>query len=97
MSSHLLKMILLIATVISTSSCTIGLRKETHIVYASIGEVPIEFRGALRVAMNDPIRVTIVGDKETVASLDLGGYYIISPSDLKLFLKALKAYDEPSH
>jgi hypothetical protein len=79
--------LLLIVTI--TSSCTIGLRKETRIVYAGFAKQPEEFKGALRVATNDEIPVTIVGDKETYSEMSLGGYYIVSPSDLKAFVEAV--------
>lgn len=75
------------------SSCTVGLRRETRIVYASIGKQDEEMKGALRIATNDEILVTIVGDTETVTEMDLGGYYAVSAADLKLFIKAVKALD----
>jgi len=85
-------MLFLISILIS--SCTVGLRQQTNIVYASIGKQDEELKGALRIATNDEIPVTIVGNKETFAEMDLGGYYAVSAADLKLFIKAVKALKE---
>lgn len=87
---HLLLWILLLIAIAIFNGCTVGLRKQTDIVYASIGKQEEEFKGALRIATNNEIRVTIAGDKETVSHMDLGGYYAVSAADLKLFIKAVR-------
>lgn len=68
-------------------SCTIGLRRETRVVYASIATEPEAVKGLVRVATNDKIPVT-VGDEHL--RLDLGGYYVVSAADLQTMITALK-------
>lgn len=85
--------LLLIATLIS-SGCTVGLRKETRVVYAGLGKQPEEAKGAIRIATNSKIPVTIVGDTQTHVSMDLGGYYVISATDLRIFVDALRRVND---
>lgn len=82
--SSLIMMILLIVTVLCLSSCTLGTKQQVDIVYASVTP-PIS--GGIRIATNKPIPVTIGGN---YSEQDFGGFYIVSESDLRAFLKAVQ-------
>jgi hypothetical protein len=60
------------------------------IVYASYAKLPQEAQGALRIATNEKIPVTIVGKEKVQDELDLGGYYVIHGRDLKAFINELQ-------
>ena len=67
--------------------CTFGLRRETSIIYASIAAEPECVKGMLRIATNRRIPVTVMaGDESYTTALNLGGYYVISASDLKTLI-----------
>jgi hypothetical protein len=82
---RLAQVLLLLSLTVIISGCTLGLRKSTKIVYGNIA-APIG-QGAVRIATNDQITVTV--DAE-VSTMDLGGYYVLSSGDMKLFIKLLK-------
>lgn len=71
---------------LAISSCTIGIKQKTTIVYSSMSK-PIEYKGLIRVATNKKIEVTI-NNKPSL--IDAGGYYIIHKSDLKKLLDIAK-------
>jgi hypothetical protein len=73
--------ILLLVTMLS--SCTIGIRREVVIVYASIAKTPDNVQALPRIATNERIRVTIAGEQTTI---DAGGFFIISAQDLTALL-----------
>jgi len=71
---------------------SIGCSKQT-VVYAGFGSVPNEAMGVIRIATNTPIEVTIVGEKDIYTSKNLGGYYVISATDLKSFVYVMEQYN----
>ncbi len=70
--------------------CTIGTKEKIRIVYAGYSSNVKQAKGAIRIATNKRIPVTIEGAKDIIASIDLGGMYVISKPDLKAFLAALE-------
>jgi len=76
--------------IISTSGCTIGIKEKTKVIYVSQFKVPEECKGALKIATNKKIPVTIEGEKDVYTEMDLGGYYAIKAQDLKGFVDALQ-------
>lgn len=76
---------------ISISGCLIGVKQKNTIVYSGFAKTPIEAKGAIRVATNDKIRVTVVGKSDFETEMDLGGMYVIRGSDLKALINAAKA------
>lgn len=87
-------LVMLVASVLflSTGCETVGVKKEVSVVYASPFRPP-DANGALKIATNEPIPVTIEGDSDTYAEMDLGGMYAIPASELELFLNALEEYN----
>lgn len=57
-------------------------------MYVSYYREPAEAQGAIRIATNKKIPVTIVGKDDINTELDLGGMYVITGSDLKGFINA---------
>lgn len=72
---------------INLNGCSIGVKEKVRIIYVSYSNLPEEAQGALRIATNDLIPVTIVGEKDVSTKLNLGGYFVISKDDLKALLK----------
>jgi hypothetical protein len=60
---------------------------QTKIVYVGFAAPDDTAKGALKVATNEGIPVTIEGDAQTSAVMNVGGYYLISASDLKAFIQ----------
>jgi len=80
---YALLLLLAMSCFVSILGCKITLG-DTRIVYASYAQD--EYKSAIRVATNDPIPVTVGA---TYSEESLGGYYIVSPSDLKAFINAV--------
>ena len=74
---------------LNTNGCTIGVKEKERIIYVSFSKTPEELKGALKIATNDPIPVTVVGEEETYSELNLGGYYVVHENDLRAFIKAI--------
>ena len=72
---------------LSTAGCSIGIKEKHTIVYTGFAKEPIEAKGAIRIASNAKIKVTV--GKHTT-EMDLGGMYVIRGADLKAFVQALK-------
>jgi hypothetical protein len=88
----ILFLLLILSFSLNTAGCgTIGIKEKSRIVYVSFAKTPEELKGALRVATNEPIPVTVVGEEETEAELNLGGYYLVHENDLKAFLNAIRS------
>ncbi len=63
------------------------LTNDVKIIYSGFAKTPEESKGAIRIATNDKIKVTIAGSD---TKMDLGGMYVVKGSDLKAFVRALK-------
>lgn len=79
-------MILLIVT----TGCSIGVKEKQTLVYASFAAAPEEAKGAIKIATNKPIPITVEGEKDLYTKMDLGGYYVVSARDLRAFINAIK-------
>ena len=80
----LIVLILMICS-ISTGGCF-----QTDVIYTSFNKMPEEAFGAIRIATNDPIPITILGKTEITTKKNLGGYFAIHPNDLKAFIQCIK-------
>lgn len=60
---------------------------DREIVYAGFAKNPEELNGAISIATNRPISVTIVGDTTTLTQMDLGGMIVIRRADLKKLIE----------
>lgn len=70
------------------------MKEHDVIVYASYSQ-DAEIGGAIRIATNEPIPVTIIADgKEVSTTKDLGGYFVVHKTDLKAFIAAVKASEK---
>lgn len=76
---------LLILTLIS--GCAIGIKEKQTVIYAGFAKSPEELQGAIRIATNTKIPVTIIGETETLTEMDLGGMIAIREADLKYLVK----------
>ena len=86
-----MRLLLLITALILLSGCTIGVRTEYRVVYAGIAKTPDNMKGLIRIATNKAIDITIQDASEPVVTKkDLGGYYVISGSDLSTLIDAAK-------
>lgn len=79
---------------INSSGCTIGVKERFRVIYVQHSKLPEETHGALRIATNKKVPVTIVGKTDVHAELNIGGYFVISAGDLKAFIQAVKALDK---
>jgi len=71
----------------STQGCSIGVKEKFSIVYVTYNPDP-DVKGAIRVATNKKIPVTIVGKEDVFTEIDIGGYYVIHKNDLKALVEA---------
>lgn len=71
-------------------SCSIGIKSKYRIVYVSYSKSLTEAKGAIRIATNKKIPVTVQGKEDVFTNRDLGGMYVISKPDLKVMFAALK-------
>jgi len=88
MKAHLI--LILTLTFLSSSflGCsTIGVKRETIIVYTTLGKHDAALNGLIRVATNKPIPVTV---NDISSNFNAGGYYLVHGSDLKKLNKRVK-------
>lgn len=81
----------MIAYMISISGCTVGVKERERIIYARYAKMPQELDGAIQIATNEEIPVTIIGEKDVQTEMDLGGYVAVNAYDLEALLE--KAQD----
>ncbi len=78
-------LLLLMSCLTVTAGCS-----HTRIVYAGYGK-PLEgSNGALRIATNEKVSVTVVGVNDVEKEMDLGGMFAVSKPDLKAFFEAVE-------
>ena len=80
---------LLLTSFLLSTGCSIGVKEKQTIVYASFAKDP-EIKGAIKVATNQKILVTVAGKTNIATKFDAGGYYLVHERDLRAFLDALK-------
>lgn len=66
---------------IIASGCSIGIKEKQTIVYAGFAKSQDESKGAIRIATNKGIPVTIVGEKDISTTKDLGGMIVVREAD----------------
>ncbi|TRZ51628.1 MAG: hypothetical protein D4S01_04375 [Dehalococcoidia bacterium] len=59
----------------------------SKIVYAGFAKTPVELKGAISIATNKPIVVTVISDTTTVTKMDLGSMIAVRRADLALLIK----------
>lgn len=64
---------------------------DRKIVYAGFAKDYRELKGAISIATNKPVAVTIIGDTKTVTTMDLGGMIAVRRADLKLLIERSNA------
>lgn len=69
-----------------STGCSIGVKEKLTIVYVSFAK-DSEIKGAIRVATNKDIPVTVDGK---LAKFNAGGYYLVHERDLKAFIDAVR-------
>jgi len=80
---------------LSTTGCSIGIKEEVRLVYVSITQ-HAEVDGAIKIATNEPIPVTVEGSDNILTQLDLGGMYAISSQDLEVLINEAKKHTNPT-
>ena len=70
-----------------------------RIIYVGYARPPAA-DGAVKIATNEPIAVTVSGKTDHAATLDLGGWYAITGGDLQALVDIVRLYQaehaEPS-
>ena len=69
--------------------CSIGVKEKQTVIYCSFAKDP-NIKGAIKVATNKPIPVTVVGKTDVSTEFNAGGYYLVHERDLRAFLEAMK-------
>jgi hypothetical protein len=63
----------------------------TKLVYCGFAKAPAELNGAIKIATNELVPVTIEGDTVSYTGMDLGGMYAVRGADLKLLIQKANA------
>ena len=74
---------------LNMTACSIGVKEKVRIIYVSFAKDP-EIKGAIKVATNKPILVTVEGKTDVAEDFNAGGYYLVHERDLRAFLEAMK-------
>ena len=77
-----------------TGCWTLGVKENDRIIYVSFAAPLDEIQGAIRIATEKPIPVTVVGKQDISTKMNLAGYYAVSAADLRAFVAAVKAQKE---
>ena len=87
----MLKLLLSLTLVLTIcSGCSFGVKEKQTIVYAGFAKEPLELRGAIRIATNRKIPVTVIGETKIQTHMDLGGMVVVKAADLKALYIAYK-------
>lgn len=80
-----------IFTLILALACAtlFGCGMKERVVVVSVTKHPEEGKGLLYVATNKPMDVAIQGS-DLVYKRDMGGYYLIHPSDMEAMINAIR-------
>jgi len=76
-----------IILILSTSGCSIGIREKQLIVYCGFAKTAPELKGAIRIAENEKLKVTIEGEEQIATEMHLGGMIAIRTADLTELIK----------
>jgi len=66
---------------VSTSGCVIGVKERVIITYVGFARSHEESTGAIRIASNKKIPVTIIGEDDLSTEMDLGGFLAVREED----------------
>jgi len=64
-----------------------------RIVYVGYARPPA-VDGAVRIATSQPVDVTIEGQADISTTLNIGGWYVITPGDLQAFIEIVREHRE---
>ena len=82
-------MILMLTSIsIAVTGCSIGVKEKQTIVYAGFAKSPEELKGAIRIATNKKIPVTVVGEKDISTTKDLGAMIAVREADYKALVRS---------
>ena len=68
--------------ILSTSGCSIGVKEIVRPIYCGFAKTPLELKGAVRIATNRKIKVTVVSKTDVDTEMDLGGMIAVRSVDL---------------
>ena len=81
------------AILILLTSSTGCLFSRTTVVYAGFAKSPVELKGAIKIATNKKVPITVEGD-DAISTMDLGGMYAVRGADLKLLIQMANAKND---
>ena len=84
----LLLILMLTSISIAVTGCSIGVKEKQTIVYAGFAKDPEELKGAIRIATNKQIPVTVVGEKDISTTKDLGAMIAVREADFKALVRS---------
>ena len=76
-----------IILILSTSGCSIGIREKQLTVYCGFAKTAPELKGAIRIAENGKLKVTIEGEEQIATEMHLGGMIAVRATDLAALIK----------
>jgi len=71
------------------TGCSVGVKEKQTVIYCSFAKDP-NIRGAIRVATNRPIPVTVDGKTDVATEFNAGGYILVHERDMKALLEAMQ-------
>ena len=84
--------LILAILILCCCSCSVGVKEKQTVVYAGFSKDEAELRGAIKIATNKPIQITVVGEKTIVTTKDLGGMIVVREADLKALYLSYKEH-----
>lgn len=69
------------------NGCSIGVKEKQTLIYAGFAKTSEESKGAIRIATNDPIPVTVIGEKDIHTKKDCGGMIVVREADYKALVR----------
>ena len=80
-------LVVLTVLTLSTAGCSIGVKEKLRIVYTGFAKSELESQGAIKIATNDKLPVTVVGSDDVATEMDLGGFLAVREAD---FIELIK-------
>ena len=74
--------------------CSSGVKEKTNYIYVGFAKTSEETNGAVRIATNKLIPVTIMGSKDTASKMNLGGMLAVREADLTALIRAANSKEK---
>ena len=79
---------MLVSILVAANGCSIGVKEKQTVIYAGFAKSSAESKGAIRIATNKKMPITIIGETDINTTKDLGGMLAIREADYAALVRS---------